>query len=94
MPAQPSLHGRAKRMELMAIVLQPAALRLRPSSAREQWRRSLLPNGPRVSAAGQNDEREAYSYNVVREMWILPRNVLFVSLAGRRMKRRSNRPIQ
>ena len=49
MPAKPGLHGRAKRMELMAIVLQSAALRLRPNSAREQWRRSLLPNGPRVS---------------------------------------------
>lgn len=45
-------------------------------------------------AVGQNDEGEAYSYNVVREMWILPSNVLFVSLAGRRIKRRSNRPIQ
>lgn len=86
MPARGAgLRGRAELMEsdrdycCSWQLCEPAALLCTGGNGGEARGSSSLPSGPtRVSAVDQNDESEAYSYNVVQEIWILYRKALFV----------------
>src|SRR5437762_172956 len=91
MPARGAgLHGRAELMEIdghrccCRPLCERAALLCTGGIGGEARGSSSLPiRSTRVSAVDRNDESEAYSYNVVQEIWVLQRNVLFASVAGR-----------